>query len=370
MERFDAVVVGAGPAGTACAYELAKGGAKVLLLEKKKLPRFKLCGGALSYRFAEKLPFEPSAPLHPVKGGYLGYGGEYAEEEEEKPVALVTERSAFDRSLALKAAEAGATLREGEEFLSFEEEGETLRVYTSFGEVRASLLVGADGFYSKVARALGYERRKFYRSVELELEGEGDEEKVVIELGLVRRGYGWIFPRGGGRFVAGVASAGRENLKEVLESWLRRTPLLKVKKKSPLRGWFIPFAEKDSELLRGRGRVLLAGDAGNFVDPLLGEGIYYAWESGRALALSFLEDPSSPLSLYAKKTAPLGREFFYAGLMAKLAYRFQKTAFSMGKKLYLRYYLQLLRGELTYERLFKRGLPDFLKDLLFSYLRR
>src|SRR3989344_3804149 len=61
--KFDAIVVGAGPAGATAAYFLAKAGLKVLSLEKKKLPRFKPCGGGISHKFLRSLPFDASPAI-------------------------------------------------------------------------------------------------------------------------------------------------------------------------------------------------------------------------------------------------------------------------------------------------------------------
>jgi len=100
--RYDAVVVGAGPAGAMTAYHLSRGGLKVLLLEKKRLPRFKLCGGCLSARIDPYLPEGWKAKvLNTIRGGILGFRGkEFVSRSSEREVAYIVDRSDFDMFLS------------------------------------------------------------------------------------------------------------------------------------------------------------------------------------------------------------------------------------------------------------------------------
>lgn len=360
--RYDAVVVGGGPAGAGCAKVLAENGAKVLLLEKRKLPRFKLCAGCLSKRIDKLLPkgWEEEI-LNVIRGGVLGFRGrEFVERDAGEDIAYIIDRMSFDHFLVKEAVSSGADLWEGVEFLGFEQ---GFKVMTSVGEVRADFLIGADGFYTRVGRALGYEKRKFFRSVEFWTEGNlGD--KVVIDAGIVRRGYGWIFPKGE-RLSVGLALVGRENPLKKLEDYVGGHRLIEKKKIKGVRGWMIPFTENEKDLHLGRGRVLLLGDAANLVDPLLGEGIYYAVLSGHLAAKSILESPQDPLKEYASQIKKyILPELVYAGKIARLAYRFQRAAFGMGRGFALERFFKLLKGELGYRDLYLRGLPEFITSLL------
>ncbi|NPB07884.1 MAG: geranylgeranyl reductase family protein [Aquificae bacterium] len=364
MERYDAVVVGGGPAGSTAAAVLASRGLKVLLLERRKLPRFKLCGGALSSRITPLLPegYEREI-LNVIKGGILGFRGEEFTEKSAGIVAYIIERSSFDYFLVEEALERGAHLLQETALTGIEEEGPLYRLITTRGEFLSEFVVGADGFYSRVASFLGMAPRTYYRSLELEAEGEIPEERVIIDLGVVKRGYAWIFPKGD-RLNIGIATTGRENLYELLVNYVKKHKLLKLKRAGKPRGWFIPFRESANPENLGRDRILLCGDAGSFVDPLLGEGIYYAVLSGKALAESIIASPSRPLELYAEKVKPLLEEFGYAGKIARLAYRFQRVAFSMGGGYSFYNYMELLKGKQTYRDLYLKGWKDFILHFL------
>ncbi len=277
-------------------------------------------------------------------------------------MAYIIDRKSFDHFLVKDALSKGVELWEETEFILFKE-GKKITVETSRGKVEADFLIGADGFYTKVGRGLGYRKEKFFRSVELFTEGKL-RDRVIIDIGVVKRGYAWIFPKGE-RVAVGLATTGRENLLETLRGYLSSHRLLRDVKFSPPKGWMIPFITKEGDAQLGRGRVLLVGDAASLVDPLLGEGIYYALLSARLLARSISTSPDSPLTSYRellrREVIP---ELVYAGRIAGLAYRFQRTAFRMGRGYALDRFLSLLLGEIGYREAYIRGLPEFLKSLL------
>ncbi|WP_448587552.1 geranylgeranyl reductase family protein [Thermocrinis sp.] len=341
--RFDAVVVGAGPAGAMTAHELSKNGLKVLLVEKEKLPRFKLCAGCLSARIEKLLPWRwDHLVKHIITFGTLGYEGEESFTlPSSRPLAYIVQRSQFDHFLVEKAVEAGAELWERCEFLGLEM-GNPISISTSKGKVEADFLIGADGFYSKVAKALGYKKDKFFRSLEF-LSETGLERGVRIDIGLVQRGYAWVFPTS-----VGVTSSGKENLLEVLKNYAKRLGL----KETRIHGWHIPFVEREEDFQCGKGRVLLVGDASNAVDPLLGEGIYYGILGALLVSKAILNNPLNPSWEYRQLSKPTIKELVYAGRIARIAYPFQRFAYRWGKKGALRAYYRLLTGEATYKSLF------------------
>ncbi len=352
---YDVVVVGGGPAGSSCARVLAQKGARVLLIEKRKFPRPKPCGGCLSERIASYLPEGwTSTVLSEIKGGVLGYRGEFAEREAGEKIASVVDRSDFDLFLLKEAEKAGADVREGVSFLGLEEK--PLRVHTTEGTFTADFLVGADGFYSRVRKHLGFQKRRYFRSLECSAELTL-KDRVILELGVVSRGYLWIFPRGREASV-GVATTGRENLLEMLDRHFRNHPLFgEVSLRKP-RGWMIPFILKKEEAFLGRGRVLLTGDAASLTDPLLGEGIFYAVRSGLT-AGEFLST-GKPKDYREAMLEEIVPELVYAGKIAALAYGFQGIAFRMGAGPAMERLFALLRGEETFRGVYRKGLPEFL----------
>ena len=114
-ESFDAIVVGAGPAGSTSAYRLAREGFSVLLLDRARFPRDKPCGGGVTGRAAALLPFSIDPVVEDVVDRLeigLAYTRRF-ERQSEKPLIYMTRRVALDAFLVEQACKAGAVFRDG-----------------------------------------------------------------------------------------------------------------------------------------------------------------------------------------------------------------------------------------------------------------
>ncbi len=152
---------------------------------------------------------------------------------------------------------------------------------------------------------------------------------------------------------------------KVLDIYCKQHRLLAGATLKGVRGWMIPFVTRREDLQAGRGKIPLVGDSANLVDPLLGEGIYYALLSGKLCAESLVEDTLDPVRAYKKKLEEFViPELIYAGKIASLAYRFQRIAYRMGGGYSLDRFFELLEGKRSYRELYRRGLPEFVISLL------
>jgi geranylgeranyl reductase family protein len=192
VQRFDALVVGAGPAGSTAAYRLAAGGASVLLVDKARFPRDKPCGGGLTYRAVRALPISVDPVVEDIVHRFelgLGYRRSF-ERRSDGPLCLMTQRRRLDDFLARAAQEAGADFRDGVRV----ELGE--RILVDGQPVRADVVIGADGVNGITGRSIGTNHG---HGVALEGNAPLDVRyrgKLVLELGVVPGGYGWVFPKG------------------------------------------------------------------------------------------------------------------------------------------------------------------------------
>ena len=323
MPSYDVAIVGAGPAGSTAAYHLAAAGASVLLLDKATFPRDKPCGGGVTGRAARQLPFSIAPVVEDVVDRMecgLRYG-KHVTRRARTPIAYMTQRKRLDHFLLQKAAEAGAEVREGET--------------ADARELDARIVIGADGCNGSSAKQLGLADR-IVHGVALEANYPYEARYaggIVLEIAIIRGGYGWIFAKGD-HLNVGVGGNGEEAPK--LRAELRR--MCEAYGIDPdaardTRGYRLPMRMARTRLARGTTAVI--GDAAGLVDPLSGDGMYEAFLSAKLVsnaALEVLAGRADSLDAYQaaveRRIAPLTR----AGWGAKRAFeRFPRTTYAIAR---------------------------------------
>ncbi|GAB6078838.1 geranylgeranyl reductase family protein [Hydrogenobaculum acidophilum] len=368
MERYDVIVIGGGPAGAGASYELADAGAKVLVLEKAKYPRPKLCAGCISKRSIHLFP--DFNIKNTIKGGILGFKGEVFVEKKKDECAVIVDREEFDYVLISKAQEKGAKLLEETTAKDIELTPTVRKVITDKGIFEADYIIGADGYHSITRKSIACKdtSRKFFMAMEVRVPKEDlkdfPDDEVLIDIGVVKRGYGWYFPQG--EFVnIGIATAEKEDLLNIFKNYAKNHKLFPIDlSKYRIKSWFIPFTSKAQDLRLGRDRVFLTGDAGAMVDPLLGEGIRYAYLSGslsaRAIKLA-KKDANTLYERFVKNT--ILEDLVYAGKIASIVYNIQELSFKLSQDKALYMFFELLKGEKTYKDLYRWGWKELIKNI-------
>ena len=337
MKRYDAIVVGAGPAGSTAAYRLAKAGADVLLLDRARFPRDKPCGGGVTGRAARLLPFSIDPVVEHVVTGVdlrLAYGRGFARGDDE-PLVYMTQRRRLDHFLVELAVGAGAELREGVKVADVQVRQDRAAVEGFEGRV----LVGADGVNGVTGRALGLGGN---RVVGVALEGNLPYAKLdrrrydgrlALEIGVVPGGYGWVFPKGDhANFgVGGWDSEGprlRGHLRRLCEAHDASFDDLEE-----LRGYRLPLRSPRSTL--ARGRALIVGDAAGLIDPVSGDGMFEGFLSSQYAAeavLDLLHGRTESLDPYGPRLADRLATHLWASWGVKVALdRFPRTTFGLAK---------------------------------------
>jgi geranylgeranyl reductase family protein len=304
VERFDVLVVGAGPAGSTAAYRLATGGASVLLADRARFPRDKPCGGGLTMRAVRLLPFSVEPVVEDratvVELG-LDFRGRF-ERRTTSPLVLMTQRKRLDAFLAEQAANAGADFRDGVKVTAVEPSEDGVDALLNGEKVAAKAVLFADGVNGVGARAAGLEDGRDY-GVALEanvpygaVSRDRYQGRLCLELANVPGGYGWVFPKGD-HVNVGVGGWEREGprLREHLARFCREYGI-PASSLEDTRGYRLPLLHARARL--AKGRVALLGDAAGLVDPLSGDGIYEAFLSAKLAA-------SETLDLLAGGTADL-----------------------------------------------------------------
>lgn len=340
MSRVDVLVIGAGPAGSTAAIRLARNGASVLLVDKAVFPRDKPCGGGLTIRAVRELPVPPDPVVeHAVRSmGFRLFYRRRFERSASQPLVLMTQRRRLDHYLVDQAARAGADVRQGVKVSALEVDGPGVHAVVGGEQVAAQVVVGADGVNGTSRRLLGLGggHRLFAAlegNVSKELAGKRFDGIAEFELGTIRGGYGWVFPKGD-HVNVGVwgdeqaASSLRAHLNE-----LCRAHRLDPSSVRDLRGHRLPLRRAGS--VAARGRALLVGDAAGVVDPLTGDGMFEAFASSR-LAAATIEDLLAgrveSLDGYTEKLAGALGLGAAASWGAKIALdRYPRLTFALGR---------------------------------------
>ena len=340
MERFDAIVVGAGPAGSTAALRLSRAGARVLLLDRERFPRDKPCGGGLTERAVKQLPVPVDPVVEEVVDRFeLGFRyGTRFERGGERPLVLMTQRRRLDAHLAEAAAAAGADFRDGIRATALELGEREATVRFDRTAAQAGAVIGADGVNGLTAKVLGLGERRHGVALEGNVSYVHAREgrwrgRAVVELGTVPGGYAWVFPKGDhvNVGVGGWRSEGprlRQHLERACAGYG-----LPYDRLESVRGFRLPMRRTGDSLVRGR--ALLVGDAAGLVDPLSGDGIYEALYSSRLAAEAVLDlfaGRRPDLEPYGERLERELAPMMSASWSAKQAFdRFPRLAFTIAR---------------------------------------
>ena len=294
---WEVVVVGAGPAGSSAARTAAAAGARVLLLEKAELPRYKTCGGGLIGYSRQALPPGFEIPVRQrIDAITFTVNGEKSRTKRDRKgdlLALVN-RAEFDLALAKAAVDAGAVLRTGCAVSAVEHDAAGRAVLTlADGErITAGAVVGADGSASRVGRYVGVRCEQVDLGLEAEIQvppkvAGAWAHRVLVDWGPLPGSYGWVFPKGDVLTVGVISARGDgEATRGYYREFIERLGLADFPVVSDS-GHLTRCREPDSPL--GRGRVLVAGDAAGLLEPWTREGISFALRSGALAGTSAVE---------------------------------------------------------------------------------
>jgi geranylgeranyl reductase family protein len=357
---YDAVVVGAGPAGSTLARLLAGSGARVLLLDRAAFPRDKPCGGGVTLRAASRLDLDLAPVIEQtIDGARVTYRlGRAFRRQSPQPLAYMTQRRHLDAFLAEQAVAAGAQFHDGEPVRAVEVAGCEITVRTEKAAYSARALAGADGANGIVGRSTGTAPR-----VDLGVALEGNiplsrglpqrwRGTVALDLGGLPGGYGWVFPKA-------------DHLNVGLGAWRWFAPHLRGRLAALCRRYgFSPGALRD---VRGhhlavrwpgspiaRGPVLTVGDAAGLVDSLAGEGIHTAFRSAGLAAQAieaYLAERAADLSPYQAAVDELMTPEFVASQKLQDIFHYAPGPYTFAlqhSRRFWRLFCRIIRGELTY----------------------
>jgi len=372
MEEYDVIVVGGGPAGSTCAAVLGKAGHRVLILDKAKFPRDKICGDGITGKsrgFVQKLglidEMEESGAIYDGIEIIWPKGSRTLIKTDDAYHSYVCKRQIFDNVLfqnARKSSDVKENFAVSDVII---EDGKVVGVKAtdlsdkSSHDFRSKVVVGADGANSVVATKLGLNKfepdhrisaiRAYYRNVK---NLEKNLEIFFFEKSMP--GYFWIFPLPDGQANVGIGMTVTEmqkkkiSLQKMMEDEIANNPEIKdrfagAELVSEIKAWTLPTASSFRKNY-GDGFVLI-GDASSLIDPMSGEGIGNAMLSAN-IAAEVIDD-----ALKRKDFSSNQMKNYYDILWKNLRYEI-KTNYMYQKLASNRILLRLLESRIAKSKRF------------------
>ncbi len=364
MTTYDAIVVGAGPAGSYLGYLLARTGRRVALLDEQRFPRDKVCGGGLSRKAIALLDIDISRVVHRwITGAFLTFQNRNAVVKD-LPCAggCTVLRDEFDQVLLTRACEAGAHFFGETKFADLHARGPWLTARTSRGEFTGRRLFAADGVGSAVrTKVFGRQLVSYVPALEAlvtvpdaALQSFGD--RAVFDFGGMPKGYGWIFPKRDHLNVGIYSPFGGTALRQHLMQFMDRYPTLLDRSRIEYRGYAIPLRNKAGVF--ERGPVVLLGDAAGLAESVFGEGIYFALKSAALAAQAELARDSGGHSMQYTQLVrhELLPELRAANLLARGLFTFQEFTFrhAVCNDRINQFFAGLLSGDIGYRECLRK----------------
>ena len=324
-KHYDVVIVGAGPSGTSCAYNIKRfnSQASVLLLDKADFPRYKPCGGGVSPEVQNYFDFDLMPGIDSVCNEVvmIANGKQISSD---KHLLWMVRREKFDNFLLEQSRLIGVDFINSCEVKEITQESNQAKLLTSLGEFSAKVIVIAEGGLGKLAKKMGYTvNNTVLAGLEYEHYTQKLDGKLYIDFDYNDSGYAWNFPKsdglslGIGGFVKGQEK-GRVGLPQKLKNYSRQFEVNEFDKNN-FHGHPILLYSGRQKLVHDN--VVMIGEIAGCVDSLTAEGIRPAIKSGflaaKVIAYSVAQNNLKALINY--DTAfhqEIGRDFYYARIMS------------------------------------------------------
>lgn len=336
--QYDAIVVGGGQAGSACAYDLASAGLSVLLLDRREFPRFKACAGGVTTKALRRYRFSIAPAIRQVESDLCVsmYLKRETTLQAPAPICAMTVRTDLDELCFRQALAAGVRYEQIGPIRAIDEGTDAVTLTLEDGRLlRARYLVGADGAHSQVRKLTGGfvpDRTAVAMEGIVRLPAGTALPPMTFDFGVAGQGYGWLFPKGD-HVNVGIYTRRPEEVafnKELLRDYVQQRLGLGAEAIEHLVGF--PIGTGGEHYQPRSERVMLVGDAGGMAEALLGEGIYNAVLTGQMAASAIvlaLANDANARQLFDEYSQIVRGDLANCRQLAQLFYKFLPISYGL-----------------------------------------
>lgn len=368
--NYDAIIVGGGPAGTAAGLALSKFNLSVCLIDKCFFPRSKVCAGIITektIRILKKIlpEFDFCNYYNLNKISLFSQSNAECVFPIKYPLTLV-DRERFDYELLTACKNAGVHILEGTTFSQFIPSQNTL-ILNDGTELSYGILVAADGIFSPIRKALGIaDIQKGFCIQNIINKSQCslplvNLDKVCFDFAHIAFGYNWILPNERNIIIGTGVLAENETYRHALTEHQKLCDHLGISDSTNRKGAFLPIGDIAKQSEHPYENIILVGDAAGFVNPITGEGIYYALLSGYYAGIAYQQDKlhyrSTYLTLFSsftntiREVAKLSNNFYNDKMVNNLIFQLKScpdyisnicdNVFSLENLSYQEFFLEL-----------------------------
>ena len=288
-KEYDVIVVGAGPSGSAAAHAVAHAGLRVLCVEEHATIGYPVqCAGLLSNNAFHECRVTDESVFHSISGATIVAGASSFSFDAKKTKAVVVDRGALDREMAINAASDGAFFLPKSYVSSVNPVQKVITARGAEGvrEIGYQVLIAADGPRSSIARLLQMKRAPMYLSgIQCEIPWHGDDEKVTVYPNASSDFFGWVIPTGNNRARLGLCG-----LSDVKDRFSTFYSMISEQMNTTSIHHFVTGTIPIGIMPKTYGHgTMFVGDAAGFAKPTSGGGVYTGVRSARHAAKTAIE---------------------------------------------------------------------------------
>ena len=340
--HYDVVIIGAGPSGIAAGHNIINNNISCCIIDKQKFPRNKLCAGGVTQKTFELLQsLNLGSEFNGINTVVSKDVSIYLENNHITDIpckvnTYLVDRFEFDEYLVRAYENKGGKILENTKVKNIDTKNNTITLSDN-QNISFKYIIGADGAVG-TTRSLIDENIKtngFCLQVDVDKnKSTYDSDKMSMYYGVLPYGYGWIFPKKNHLSVGFIGEYDKNiDYKGEFEKFLNNIGI--ECDRSKFKGAFIPFGQYLKKPINKEKNVLLVGDAAGFVDPITGEGIYFAVLSGikasDTIVKAIKHEDINIIDEYAYEIYNITNSISKGSKLKKLIYNYKKTIFNSMK---------------------------------------